>query len=345
MTERYKLMLVDDEPWALTGMEEIIDWEAEGFSIVARCDCGNEALKSALITRPNAVITDIRMPDISGLELIRKLKEMFPEIQCVIVSAYSDFEVAREAIRLSAVHYLLKPLSASDVLEAAAALRKKLSTIERPKEKELPPITTEPSHPVFVTPPVKDAVCYLTLSDTPFYLPAPEGGWRQPVHIGNYTGFLTDYLPEKIPEEVGLSIGIPGCKEPDVMMMTALASLEGGFFFAPAPRKNNFSAFNIQFYLARHMPDEITLSSLAATFYLTETYLCDLFKRQVGESIMNFLRRIRLHYARRLLAQTNLTLREVASRCGYADYSYFGRQFKADAGMTPDLYRKEKRLS
>ena len=93
------------------------------------------------------------------------------------------------------------------------------------------------------------------------------------------------------------------------------------------------------------MPDEITLSSLAATFYLTETYLCDLFKRQVGESIMNFLRRIRLHYARRLLAQTNLTLREVASRCGYADYSYFGRQFKADAGMTPDLYRKEKRLS
>ncbi len=359
MSDLYKLMLVDDEPWALSGMEEIIDWQSEGFSVAARCECGKDALSAARLIRPDAVITDIRMPDMSGLDLIRKLREILPDIQCVIVSAYSDFEVAREAIRLSALYYLLKPISASDVYDAARALKNKLSTIVRPKEKVLETLTFDLDH-FQINPPVKGLTGYLFLSDEPFYLPLPEKNtdgtesgtsWKQPVVIGNYTGYLTDYPPdmikekEALPEEIGVSIGVLDCAHSELMLRTALASLEGGFFFAPCSGKKQISAYHIQLYLAEHMEEDVNLSGLAACFYLTETYLCDLFKKQTGESIMNFLRRIRLHKAKRLLAFTNLTLREVACRCGYADYSYFGRQFKAESGVTPDLYRKEKRLS
>ena len=108
MERKYKLMLVDDEPWALTGIEEIIDWKAEGFTVVTRCGCGRDGILDAQIHQPDAVVTDIRMPDMSGLEMIRQIREIPVPAECVIVSAYSDFEVAREAIRLSAVHYLLK---------------------------------------------------------------------------------------------------------------------------------------------------------------------------------------------------------------------------------------------
>ena len=347
MTDLYKLLLVDDEPWALTGMEEIIDWEAEGFKVAGRCGSGNEALSTALLIRPDALITDIRMPDMSGLELIKRLTEMLPGVQCVIVSAYSDFDVAREAIRLSAVHYLLKPLSASEVREAAAGLRKKLDAADRPKKEDLSVLTMSMDHPAFPVPPQKGMTCYLTLSPVPFYLPAPdkEKYWHQPVKIGEYTGFLTDYRPEVLPEDVGLSMGEIDCSHPDVMINTALLSYEGGFLFAPASTYQKLPASDIQLYLAEHLTEEITLSGLAARFYLTETYLCDIFKKQTGESIMNFLRHIRLHHAKHLLAYTKFTLREVAAQCGYTDYSYFGRQFKAETGITPDLYRKEKRLS
>ena len=59
MERKYKLMLVDDEPWALTGIEEIIDWEAEGFTVVARCGCGRDGILAAQIHQPDAVVTDI----------------------------------------------------------------------------------------------------------------------------------------------------------------------------------------------------------------------------------------------------------------------------------------------
>lgn len=140
MERKYKLMLVDDEPWALTGIEEIIDWEAEGFTVVARCGCGRDGILAAQIHQPDAVVTDIRMPDMSGLEMIRQIREIPVPAECVIVSAYSDFEVAREAIRLSAVHYLLKPLNERDVREAASLLRAKLDRTRRPGAEKGPSI-------------------------------------------------------------------------------------------------------------------------------------------------------------------------------------------------------------
>ena len=87
MERKYKLMLVDDEPWALTGIEEIIDWEAEGFTVVARCGCGRDGILAAQIHQPDAVVTDIRMPDMSGLEMIRQIREIPVPAECVIVSA------------------------------------------------------------------------------------------------------------------------------------------------------------------------------------------------------------------------------------------------------------------
>ena len=85
MERKYKLMLVDDEPWALTGIEEIIDWEALGFSVVARCGCGREALLQARIHQPDAVITDIRMPDMTGIELIRLIRQVPLPVGCIVV--------------------------------------------------------------------------------------------------------------------------------------------------------------------------------------------------------------------------------------------------------------------
>ena len=343
--EKYRLMLVDDEPWALSGMEEIIDWEQEGFSIVARCECGSEAIAKSALVCPDAVITDIRMPDMTGIELVYHLRQSFPNVQCVVVSAYSDFEVAREAIRLSAVHYLLKPLTASDVLEAARMLSQKLSQFERSAADTTPVIPVDPEKPVFPEAP-GGLDSYLVLSDSAFRLPpAVEGKWCQPVQIGGQFGCLLDYEPETIPEGCGLSLPAPVDRQGEWLLRTARASLAGGFRFVKDNGRGQLSVAEIQLYLVENMRNEITLKELAAHFFVTETYLCDRFKKQTSESIMSFLRRIRMHHAQTLLTSSRLSLREVAFACGYSDYSYFGRQFKAEVGITPDLFRKEKRYT
>lgn len=334
MGKPYKLMLVDDEPWALSGMEEIIDWAEAGFSVVARCECGAEALFEAARLSPDAVITDIRMPDMTGLTLIRRLKEQNPRIECVVVSAYSDFDVAREAIRLAAVHYLLKPLSAGDVREAAQTLFKRLSAAAR---FSVPAV--DPCRPVLPLPP-DGSVCFLLLSAQP--LPDLRGGWQQAVRIDRMHGLLTAAPPGTLPAHCGISLPIHGAEDAALALRSAKASLLGGFSFAPGSRHGGLSAADIQLWLTEHMEEEITLKSLAAQFFLSETYLCDLFKRDTGESIMSFLRRIRLYRAKCLLAENRLPLREIAARCGYSDYSYFGRQFKEEFGVTPNLYRKDR---
>ncbi len=340
MSEKYSLLLVDDEPWALSGLEEIIDWEAEGFRIVARCSCGQEAIRAALRFHPDAVITDVRMPDMSGLQLIGKLRELVPDLPCALVSAYSDFDVAREAIRLSALHYILKPFSADEVREAAGMLREKLQTME--KKEPLSVLHIDPTNPVFSVD--LEGSCYLLLSDVEIFLPELPGEHRSFVQIGDYLGILTDCTPTSLPPEVGCSMKAPDCTDAARMLRTAQASLMGGFRYVDGTvcGKSQLSIADVQFYLAEHMGQDIALKDLAGKFYLTETYLCDLFKKQTGETILGFLKRIRMHYAKRLLSGTRMNLREIAFACGYSDYSYFGRHFKAEVGVTPDLYRKQQ---
>ncbi|MDR0642800.1 MAG: response regulator, partial [Treponema sp.] len=122
----YRLILVDDEPWALSGLEEIIDWAAEGFEICGRCTAAAEAMDIMKRRDVDVIFTDIRMPRMNGLELISAVKQQKPEVECVIISAYSDFEVARKAIRYQAAGYILKPLEKAEVTEMARRVKSRL---------------------------------------------------------------------------------------------------------------------------------------------------------------------------------------------------------------------------
>ncbi len=344
--KRYKLMLVDDEPWALIGLKECIDWEEAGFEIVAECDCGEVALKAAETVHPDAVITDIRMPDMSGLELIRRLKEKDPAIQCAVVSAFSDFEMAREAIRLTATSYMLKPLSEEEVAETAGRLKEMLegkagSLQDNIKAKSYTEIF--PAHPVLPELPQTLRSLWLALCEEPLDDSLwPEGTWLLPVKIEDDYGMLCDRLPEKMPEETGLSCAIGRRDKPEKLLETAEASLRGGFLYPENAGIRNAPtiAAGIQLYLYQHLHENIALKDLSETFFLTETYLCDLFREQTGKTILGFLRGIRLYKAAGMLRKTEKTIYEIASECGYNDYSYFIRHFKKAYGKTPDQYRK-----
>lgn len=251
-----KAVLVDDEPWVLQGLASIIPWEEIGFDIAACCTNGEEAFAEIAKQKPDAVFTDIRMPGISGIELIAKIREQDINTAIVIISGYSDFDVACEALNYHAYQYLLKPLEPKKV--------------------------------------------------------------------------------ESVAKELARTLIQPGTNLPDREEMQRRAVAENGrFTYSEHP-----AVADIQYFLGTNFREEISLRKLSEHFFLTETYLCELFRKHTGKTILSFLRSTRLNHAKRLLREHRLSLTDFAEQVGYNDYSYFGKLFKTEFKITPEEFRK-----
>ncbi len=112
---RYKVMLVDDEEDVAQAIMKKMNWEEMGFETPRYAHNGLEALELSEESRPDIVMTDIQMPYMDGMELSRNLKQLYPNIRIIFFSGYDEFEYAKEAIRLEAEEYILKPIDADEL--------------------------------------------------------------------------------------------------------------------------------------------------------------------------------------------------------------------------------------
>lgn len=130
----YRVLLVDDEPFAIEGLQLLVDWEKNGFQIEAVCGDGEEAARLIRESKPDLVVTDIRMPSMDGLELITQMRrEGHKQTKFVVMSGYSDFEYARRALQLGVSHYLTKPIMSDEADEVLESLSKVLEEENRKK--------------------------------------------------------------------------------------------------------------------------------------------------------------------------------------------------------------------
>lgn len=104
----YKVLIVDDEPIVKIALRSIISWEDYGYTICATAFDGMDALKLVSEHQPDLIITDLKMPNMDGLSLIRELKSNSYEGEILVLSNYEDFDYVRSALVMGAVDYLLK---------------------------------------------------------------------------------------------------------------------------------------------------------------------------------------------------------------------------------------------
>ena len=122
-----KVLIVDDEPYVRQYLLAVIDWEKYGFYICGEAENGAEALEMIRLYSPNLVITDIKMPQIDGLEMIRiAVKEMQVSAKFIILSSYNDFEYARTAMKYNVMDYILKPIEESELLDILERFRQEI---------------------------------------------------------------------------------------------------------------------------------------------------------------------------------------------------------------------------
>ena len=112
---KYQVLIVDDEEIVCRGLSQFVKWSEHGFEVAGIAHSADDALTLAEKLPVDVVFMDIRMPGKSGLELLKILRQETPAVKCVILSGFSDFSYAQEALRYGASDYLTKPVNLREV--------------------------------------------------------------------------------------------------------------------------------------------------------------------------------------------------------------------------------------
>ncbi|CQR48453.1 putative response regulatory protein [Paraliobacillus sp. PM-2] len=128
-----KVLLVDDELLTIRMLKRLIDWEKFNFELVGYAKDGEEAYEAYLKYEPNIIITDIQMPNMTGMDFIKKVRETNKQTKIILVSAYGDFLNIQAAMKMGCSDYILKPIDEQELNEALKRVAEKIDVEEEQK--------------------------------------------------------------------------------------------------------------------------------------------------------------------------------------------------------------------
>mgnify|MGYP001163051660 CR=1 FL=1 len=148
----FKALIIDDEPPIREGIKTIIDWAQYGFAICGEAANGREGLAKVRALQPDLLILDLKMPAVGGLELLAELRKEGNNVQALILTGYSEFAYAQQAINLGVLGYILKPIEEEELKEQ---LKKAYLAIAKAKEQ-----TTDESTLLLVRDKIMEELCW-----------------------------------------------------------------------------------------------------------------------------------------------------------------------------------------
>ncbi len=360
------VLLVDDEKIVCDGITALIDWEACGCLPPRVAYSGFSALREMAEAPCDVLITDIRMPEMSGLELAAAVGSRYPGCKIVIISGYSDFEYARSAIGLGVCHYLLKPVDENEL----STLLLKMSG-DRRQNRSSPVFSADevfygPGQPAART--LSDAellgadfssVVQLLLSeDTPGVTAAVDRfirllrDNRPPVtiRISACSAFVLPLLqliskvgesPENV---IGKDFQIANFCDTETLealrsQLLSLCSTIQRFVQEKKAKRFENDMQAIADYIAAHCCETLTIQELGKLFYLNPTYLGRRFRETLGIGIKQHINNCRIERAKKLLIETDQPVSAISEAVGYADTDNFYHYFKKTSGMTPIQFK------
>lgn len=250
----YKVLLVDDEPAMIDQQKRAISGRAPDFTVVGEAYGAKQAIECVERLSPDVVITDIKMPGDSGIELLKYIYKLDEPIITVVVSGYDDFDYVHDAFMYNAFDYMLKPIEPRKLGELFVKIAETLKCKEKLAE-------TERREERVVT---------------------------------------TDKL---LIEE-------------------------------------------IERYLREHLAEDNSIVVICKRFSINQPYLSKLFKKNEGCTYNDYLIRMKISEAKRLLTyRQDFLIGEISELTGFSDQFYFSKVFKNLCGLTPSEFRKAEILS
>lgn len=141
-------MIIDDEMSARNLLQESIGWEELGMEVVGQAASGIEAINVIDELRPDIAFVDVSMPFMNGIEFTQLATKRYPDLAIIVLTAFDDFEYARQCVRLPVVEYMLKPIVRDDVTEVLIRVKKNLDQkVIKPatSHSDMEPVADDPS--------------------------------------------------------------------------------------------------------------------------------------------------------------------------------------------------------
>lgn len=356
-----RVLIVDDAHIIRSSLRKSVEELDESIVVAGEESNGSRALQWLENHYADLCITDVRMPVMDGLELIRNINKKYEWVKSMVISTYDDFHYAKESIELEAVDYILKPINKESLHKA---LDKCIQKITKGRQRE---------------------ALELYVRKAPHHR-AELRSWREhiraqrtetlPLLIVDTLELLEEWIEgryylmndlamiwlESVMEELdmgvtnislyeGKDIGmgestIPQTKLRSYFRLCTVHRLEEGskrmleVVDGVKDKKNLKLIDQILAYIEEHYAEKINLQDLADQVKISRSYLVSLFKQETGMTVWNYIVAERMKKARDLLLQSNMKSYEIGDKVGYDDPIYFSQLFKKHFGLSPMEYKK-----
>ncbi len=351
-----KVMLCDDEPFIMQGMSVLIDWNALGYEIVKCASNGGEAYDYLQDNKVDLIISDIRMPVMSGLDLLKKIREEgLSDAYFVILSGYNDFEYARSALRYTCMDYLLKPIDKEQLTEILKRVYSEGRMVKR-EEEEL----HDPSNRVVLyKKELDDLIKAIEINEMHAINSSSDALYDEMYSAGmskdivamnlNYLQVQLIHLAveqdesvdqEEVLNYINENVYDAGRTKGSRIHMKRFAL---GYAEYLAQLRKNVSRgvlAEVEKEIKINYADNLTLRDLSKKYYVNPAYLGQMFKKKYNQSFKDYLCTVRINEAAAMLLNTDDKIPLIAEKVGYKDADYFIQKFIEQKGITPARYRR-----
>ena len=404
----YKMLIVDDEAMICNGVKAFLDqWEEFEFEWIRTAMDGEEAWEQIKKEKPDVVITDISMPQMDGIDLLKRMRQQGVEAKVVVLSGYSDFEYVKSMALLGIENYLLKPVNEEELYSTLDSTFKKIQTeIKEQLKAQLDSnllkenIINRWICGTISERELEERAQFLNLNlNWNYFQPCcfkilgkvseKESDLKQKVYetcmeilqqnpacyaTRNYEGdIITIFCFEEAEDAAGMiAEAVNKCLarvegELRVKLYVLLGKVVDSYWEVPesfqeviaggvhlreieeetldlsiVEQNSNCSPLSISIaqYILKHYEQDLSLKTMANHFKGNAAYIGQVFKRDMKQSFINYLKDVRLEKAKELLKCSALTTKEIAQKVGFKNDTYFCTVFKKEMGISPAEYRR-----
>ena len=349
-----KALIVDDDIAVIHSIQTLIKWKKIGYDKIFTATNGHDAYEIVKRENIDVLISDLKMPVLGGMDLVRQIREDNFKTEIILFTAYEDFSAALDGIKLKIYDYLLKPLvmetleHLSDDLSAIAQKRKTMQWIGKFLKNEL-------DDKILAAFRGCDRDYIKSVCDVLQNLDETiEGEHIFHLSAVKLVDLLYDCFREgtfgvssrKHNEEKIIEL-IKNSKSRKTVEDVLLSTIESFTKKRKTSRDNTFDKDIVLLIKKKisqsYMSDSFGIIDISQHFHYSRDYINRIFKEKEGISLSKYIINYRLKRAKKLLLETDMPINEVCKAVGYNSTSYFTSSFRNLFGVTPSNIREEKR--
>jgi two-component system, response regulator YesN len=376
-----KLMIADDQMSLHTFLDKMMDWPSLGITDVMHVFNGEEAANLAAAYKPDLLLIDIRMPVLDGLGALKLLQLLGKKPKSVILSAYNEFEYARDALRLHVSQYLLKPVDTrllenvikELVQEIRSETQLRITSCLEKAELRIPLSNTEliMLEDCFRIMGIVQYALWTFISNMPGSLldmrvwmsctgmegqlvifESAQSNGKKFFCMGMKEAYTQEDLrelsvlmlkkwKESEPDRT-IAIGFSGIETAVDKLSQTITDSEEAAHYQSGTSKLEHIVRKIKEHVESCLNEDLSLQAVAERFQIDKYQISRVFKQEFNINYWAFVTKIRMEKAAHFLKQTSWKNNSIAERIGFLDESHFSRAFKKYYGVTPKDYRSSR---